>query len=90
MLVEQALLAGAGAVAGLVSGVLVAIAMAPLVMLTPAATRPVPLPIPQIDWWRSSGTAVLLLAIAFGLSALATAGARGRMAAAQTRLGADR
>jgi hypothetical protein len=33
---------------------------------------------------------VLLLAIAFGLSALATAGARGRMAAAQTRLGADR
>ncbi|WP_030441234.1 FtsX-like permease family protein [Actinoplanes subtropicus] len=90
LLVEQALLAGAGAGAGLLCGVLVATVTAPLVLLTPAATRPVPVPIPQIDWWRSSGTAMLLLAIALGASVLATAGSRGRSTVAQLRWGSDR
>ena len=69
---------------------LVATAMTPLVLLTPAATRPVPVPIPQIDWWRSSGTAVLLLAIALGLSVVATASARRGTTAARMRWGSDR
>ena len=90
LLVEQTLLAGVGAVAGLLSGVLVATAMTPLVLLTPAATRPVPVPIPQIDWWRSSGTAVLLLAIALGLSVVAAASARRGTTAARMRWGSDR
>ncbi|BCJ50168.1 hypothetical protein Asp14428_16430 [Actinoplanes sp. NBRC 14428] len=81
LLVEQSLLAGIGALAGLVAGVLVAIAVVPLLVLTPAAARPVPAPLPDVEWLRAAGTGVLLVALALALTALAALGLHRRVAA---------
>jgi hypothetical protein len=90
IMVEQAFLAGIGVLVGLVVGIGVAATMAPLLILTPAARRPVPLPLLEIDWPRTIGTAGLLLALALGLSALVGTTLRRRLAAAEMRIGADR
>ena len=89
LLVEQGLLAGIGALAGLLTGVLVAIAVAPLLVLTPAAARPVPVPLPAIDWFRAAGTGVLLVVLALALTALAGAGLHRRLAAVPLTVGQD-
>jgi hypothetical protein len=89
LLVEQALLAGIGALAGLFTGVLVAIAVAPLLVLTPAAARPVPAPLPDVEWFRAAGTGVLLVVLALALTALAAAGLHRRLAAGPLTVGQD-
>ncbi|MEU8615839.1 ABC transporter permease, partial [Actinoplanes sp. NPDC048791] len=89
LLVEQAFLAGIGALAGLVTGVLVAIAVAPLLVLTPAAARPVPVPLPDIEWLRAAGTGVVLIVLALALTALAAVRMHRRLAAAPPTWGQD-
>ncbi|GAA2503051.1 ABC transporter permease [Winogradskya humida] len=90
LMTEQAFLAGIGVLAGLVVGIGVAAAMAPLLILTPQGARPVPPPFLVVDWWRAGGTAALLLLLALGLSALAGSTLRRRLAATRMHLGADR
>jgi hypothetical protein len=89
LLVEQSMLAGFGALTGLLAGVLVAAAMAPLLVLTPAAARPVPVPVLAIDWPRATGTGVFLVLLALGLTVLAAHGLRRRLAAARLTVGPD-
>ncbi|BCY07718.1 FtsX-like permease family protein [Actinoplanes sp. L3-i22] len=90
MIVEQALLAGLGALAGLGVGLLVAAAMAPLLVLTPAARRPVPDALLEVLWGRTVGSAVLLVVIALGVSAITAVSATRRLPASRLRLGEDR
>ncbi|WP_199515512.1 ABC transporter permease [Nucisporomicrobium flavum] len=90
LLVEQGFLAGIGALAGLLAGVLVAIAMAPLLVLTPAAERPVPVPLADVEWVRAAGTGALLVVLALALTALAGAGLNRRLAAGPLSVGQDR
>ena len=90
LLVEQAFLAGIGALAGLLAGVLVAIAVAPLLVLTPAAARPVPAALPAVDWTRAAGTGALLVVLALALTALAAAGLHRRLAGGPPTVGQDR
>ncbi|MGX6603481.1 FtsX-like permease family protein [Micromonosporaceae bacterium Da 78-11] len=90
LVVEQAFLAGLGALAGLGVGLLVAAAMAPLLILTPTAGRPVPEPLLHFDWGRIVGTAALLVLLALALSAIAAAVAGRRLPATRLRIGADR
>jgi hypothetical protein len=89
-MVEQAFLAGMGVLVGLVVGLGVAATMAPLLILTPTAGRPVPPPLLEFDRSLVAGTAVLLLGLALGLSALVGTTLRRRLAVAQLRIGADR
>ncbi|WP_422772670.1 FtsX-like permease family protein [Plantactinospora sp. WMMC1484] len=90
LLVEQAFLAGIGVLVGLGVGIAVAATMAPLVILTPSAERPVPAPLLDIAWLPAGGTAAVLLALALALSGLTAATMRSRLAAAQLRIGEDR
>ncbi|WP_149100725.1 FtsX-like permease family protein [Actinoplanes teichomyceticus] len=90
LVVEQALLAGLGALAGLGVGLLVAATMAPLLVLTPAAARPVPDALPQVLWGRTLGSAALLVAVALAVSVITAGSATRRLPAARLRLGADR
>jgi hypothetical protein len=90
IMVEQAFLAGMGVVVGLVVGLGVAATMAPLLILTPTAGRPVPPPLLEFDPPLVLGTAVLLFGLALGLSALVGTTLRRRLAVAQLRIGADR
>jgi hypothetical protein len=64
--------------------------MAPLLILTPTAGRPVPPPVLDVRWSLVAGTALLLLVVALGLSALVGTTLRRRLAVAQLRIGADR
>ncbi|MEQ4300798.1 ABC transporter permease [Plantactinospora sp. B6F1] len=90
LLVEQAFLSGIGVLVGLGVGIAVAATMAPLVILTPSAQRPVPAPLLDVAWLPVAGTAALLLLLALGLSGLTAATMRQRLAAAQLRIGEDR
>jgi hypothetical protein len=90
LVVEQAFLAGVGALAGLAVGLLVAGAMAPLLVLTPTAVRPVPEPVVEVGWLPTVASVVLLVGIALTLSAASAASAARRLPAARLRLGADR
>ncbi|MFI5494215.1 FtsX-like permease family protein [Actinoplanes sp. NPDC051859] len=90
LMVEQAFLAGVGVLAGLVVGMGVAATTVPLLILTPAGGRPVPSPVLELGWWQSGAVAVLLLALAVGLSAAAGSALPRRLAVAQLRIGADR
>ncbi|BCJ46504.1 hypothetical protein GCM10010168_61430 [Actinoplanes ianthinogenes] len=89
LVVEQALLAGLGALAGLGVGLLVATTMAPLLVLTPAAGRPVPDALLQILWGRTLGSAAVLVAIALAVSATTALSATRRLPATRLRLGED-
>lgn len=89
LLVEQAFLAGIGALTGLFTGVLVGMAVAPLLVLTPAAGRPVPAPLPDVEWFRAAGTAVLLVVLALALTVLAAAGLHRRLVAGPLAVGQD-
>ncbi|MEO3745137.1 FtsX-like permease family protein [Plantactinospora sp. B5E13] len=90
LLVEQGFLAGLGVLVGLAVGIGVAATMAPLIILTPAAERPVPVPLLEIAWLPSGGTALVLLLLAMLLSGLTAVTTRNRLAAAQLRIGDDR
>ncbi|SCF38624.1 FtsX-like permease family protein [Micromonospora matsumotoense] len=90
LLAEQTFLAGIGVGVGLLLGAAVGATMAPLVVLTPAAGRPVPAPAFALAWtpigWTVAG---LLLAALAGSAAMAT-GLRRRVAVARLRNGGDR
>jgi predicted lysophospholipase L1 biosynthesis ABC-type transport system permease subunit len=90
LVVEQTFLAGLGALAGLLVGLAVAATTTPLLILTPGAGRPVPAPLLQIDWWRTGGTALLVVGAALAVSALAATGAGRRLPATRLRIGSDR
>ncbi|MEU3456041.1 ABC transporter permease [Micromonospora sp. NPDC006766] len=90
LLAEQAFLAGIGVGVGLLVGAGVAATMVPLVILTPAAGRPVPDAAFILPWAPVGATALGLLAVALTFSAVITAGIRQRVAAAQLRIGGER
>lgn len=90
LLVEQGFLAGLGVLVGVAVGIGAAGTMAPLVILTPSAQRPVPPPLLEIAWAPIGGTALLLLLLAMAFSALTAVTMRGRLSAAQLRIGEDR
>ncbi|MDI1461826.1 ABC transporter permease [Catellatospora sp. KI3] len=90
LIVEQAFLAGLGVTVGLVVGIGVAATMAPLIILTPSAARPVPAPLLSLDWLPVLGTSALLLVLSMAMAGLIATTMRQRLAAAQLRIGADR
>ncbi|MFJ8577761.1 FtsX-like permease family protein [Micromonospora sp. NPDC093277] len=90
LLAEQTFLAGIGVGVGLLVGAGVAATMVPLVILTPAAGRPVPDAAFVLPWAPVGATALGLLAVALAFSAVITAGIRQRVAAAQLRIGGER
>jgi hypothetical protein len=90
LVIEQGFLAGLGVLVGLVVGMGVAATMAPLVILTPTAARPIPEPILHLQWPPVIGTALLLLVIAMAMAAVVALTMRQRLAAAQLRIGMDR
>ncbi|RZU74206.1 FtsX-like permease family protein [Micromonospora kangleipakensis] len=90
LLAEQAFLAGIGVGVGLLVGAGVAATMVPLVILTPAAGRPVPDAAFLLPWTPIGLTALGLLVAALAFSAVITTGIRQRVAARQLRLGGER
>lgn len=90
LIAEQAFLAGIGVTVGLVIGAGVGATMAPLVILTPAADRPVPAPAFELAGRPVAATAAGLLLVALVLSGFIAVTVRRRLAATQLRIGADR
>ncbi|MEU8254135.1 ABC transporter permease [Micromonospora inaquosa] len=90
LLAEQTFLAGIGVGVGLLLGTAVGATMAPLVILTPAAGRPVPAAAFALPWVPIGLTAVGLLLAALAFSAFIATGIRQRVAAAQLRIGGER
>ncbi|MFC0003998.1 FtsX-like permease family protein [Micromonospora siamensis] len=89
LLAEQAFLAGIGVGVGLLLGTGVGATMAPLLILTPAAGRPVPEAAFVLPWTPIGLTALGLLLTALAFSAAIALGIRQRVAAAQLRIGGD-
>ncbi|MET7836554.1 ABC transporter permease [Micromonospora sediminicola] len=89
LLAEQTFLAGIGVGVGLLLGAGVGVTMAPLVILTPSATRPVPEAAFVLPWLPVGLTAAGLLLAALAFSAFIAFGIRQRVAAAQLRIGGD-
>ncbi|MGC4756462.1 FtsX-like permease family protein [Micromonospora trifolii] len=90
LLAEQAFLAGIGVGVGLLLGTAVGATMAPLVILTPAAGRPIPPAAFVLPWVPIGLTAVGLLLAALAFSAFIATGIRQRVAAVQLRIGGER
>ncbi|MEU8333220.1 ABC transporter permease [Micromonospora sp. NPDC048839] len=90
LLAEQAFLAGIGVGVGLLLGAAVGATMAPLVILTPAAGRPIPPATFALPWVPIGLTAVGLLLAALAFSAFIASGIRQRVAAVQLRIGGER
>jgi hypothetical protein len=90
LMAEQAFLAGLGVVVGVLVGVGVAATMAPLVILTPSANRPVPEPLLAVAWGPVAATVIGLFAVSLVMGALVATTMRQRLAAAQLRIGEDR
>ncbi|MCO1595874.1 ABC transporter permease [Micromonospora sp. RHAY321] len=90
LLAEQTFLAGIGVGVGLLLGAAVGATMAPLVILTPAAGRPVPTATFELPWLPIGVTAVGLLLAALAFSAFIATGIRQRVAAVQMRIGGER
>ncbi|MEV6799219.1 FtsX-like permease family protein [Micromonospora rifamycinica] len=90
LLAEQTFLAGIGVGVGLLLGAAVGATMAPLVVLTPAAGRPVPEPAFALAWTPIGVTVAGLLLAALAGSAVMAVGLRQRVAVARLRGGDDR
>ncbi|MEU7944511.1 ABC transporter permease [Micromonospora taraxaci] len=90
LLAEQTFLAGIGVGVGLLLGAAVGATMAPLVILTPAAGRPIPPATFVLPWVPIGLTAVGLLLAALAFSAFIATGIRQRVAAVQLRIGGER
>ncbi|MGI5522628.1 FtsX-like permease family protein [Micromonospora sp. CA-259024] len=90
LLAEQTFLAGIGVGVGLLLGAAVGATMAPLVVLTPAAGRPIPPATFALPWVPIGLTAVGLLLAALAFSAFIATGIRQRVAAVQLRIGGER
>ncbi|MET7709403.1 ABC transporter permease [Micromonospora sp. NPDC005413] len=90
LLAEQTFLAGIGVGVGLLLGAAVSATMAPLVILTPAAGRPIPPAAFALPWVPIGLTAVGLLLAALAFSAFIATGIRQRVAAVQLRIGGER
>ncbi|MBM0240115.1 ABC transporter permease [Micromonospora sp. ATA32] len=90
LLAEQTFLAGIGVTVGLLVGAGVGATMAPLVILTPAAGRPVPEPALTLPWTPIGLTALGLFLAALTASATIATGVRQRVAAVQLRIGGER
>ncbi|MER7440810.1 FtsX-like permease family protein [Micromonospora avicenniae] len=90
LLAEQTFLAGIGVGVGLLLGAAVGATMAPLVILTPAAGRPVPEAVFTLPWLPIGLTAVGLLLAALAASTFIAVGIRQRVSAAQLRIGGER
>ncbi|MDG4779936.1 ABC transporter permease [Micromonospora sp. WMMD961] len=90
LLAEQTFLAGIGVGVGLLLGAAVGATMAPLVILTPAAGRPIPAATFALPWVPIGLTAVGLLLAALAFSAFIATGIRQRVAAVQLRIGGER
>jgi hypothetical protein len=89
LVVEQAVLAGLGVVAGLAVGVAVAAAMAPSLVLTAAGAVPVPAPLLSLASLPLAVPTVGLLVVAVLLGALVARRARREVAAGALRIGED-
>jgi hypothetical protein len=81
VLVERGLVAGAGVLAGVGVGVVVSALTVPLVVLTPAAMRPVPAPALVLAWWPAAAIGAGLLLAILALSSVITAAGRPRRGA---------
>ncbi|GAB3145140.1 ABC transporter permease [Micromonospora sonneratiae] len=90
LITEQAFLAGVGVVVGSIVGAAVSATMAPLVILTPSAGRPMPEPAFQLPWLPVGGTGLGLLLVAMAFSGLVAVTIRQRVSAAQLRIGGER
>ncbi|MEV7331594.1 ABC transporter permease [Micromonospora sp. NPDC093244] len=90
LLAEQTFLAGIGVGVGLLLGAAVGATMAPLVILTPAAGRPIPAATFALPWLPIGLTAAGLLLAALAFSAFIATGIRQRVAAVQLRIGGER
>ncbi|MFI2713109.1 FtsX-like permease family protein [Micromonospora sp. NPDC018662] len=88
-LAEQTFLAAIGVGVGLLVGAVVAATMVPLVILTPAAGRPVPEAVFTVPWSPVGLTAAGLLLAALAFAAVITTGIRQRIAAVQLRIGGE-
>ncbi|WFE39138.1 FtsX-like permease family protein [Micromonospora sp. WMMD998] len=86
-LAEQTFLAAIGVAVGLAIGAVVAATMVPLVILTPAAGRPVPEAAFVVPWAPIGLTAAGLLLAALAFAAVITTGIRQRVTAVQLRIG---
>jgi len=90
VLAEQAFLAGLGVLVGLVVGVGVAATMAPLIILTPTADRPEPVPVLAVPWLPALGTAGALFLAVMALTGAVAARLGRPVAIARRRIGDDR
>jgi hypothetical protein len=89
LLAEQTFLAGIGVAVGLIVGAAVSATVAPLVILTPSAGRPVPAPVFDLPWPAIGATAAGLLLVTLAFSVVVASTIRQRVAAAQLRIGGD-
>jgi ABC-type antimicrobial peptide transport system permease subunit len=87
--VEQAVLAGLGVVAGLLVGVGVAAAMGPSLVLTPAGSVPVPEPLLALSPGLLALPTAGLLVVAVALGAVVARQARREVIAGALRIGED-
>jgi len=89
LVVEQAVLAGLGVLAGLAVGVAVAAAMGTSLVLTSAGAVPVPAPLLSFSPAQFAAPTLGLFAVAVGLGALVARRARREVAAGALRIGED-
>jgi hypothetical protein len=89
LVVEQAVLAGLGVVAGVAVGVAVAAAMGTSLVLTPAGAVPVPVPLLALSPAQAAAPAAGLWVVAVVLGAVVARRARRDVAAGALRIGED-
>ena len=89
LVVEQSVLAGMGVLSGVVVGLAVAAAMAPLIVLTERGGRPVPEVLLVAPPWLVTGPAIALFGLALVLAGTIARRARRDVAVGLLRMGAD-